>query len=165
MKFYSDVLDTMFDSVEDLQAAEQQVAETEAKKKKASEAKKAEAKKVEEAFKALNAAKRKYNTNVLDLKKKYNEDLTVIREKLNELRKVHENAVAAEAAERDEAEKAYDAALKEFIAKHPEGYHLTLTDSDNVVTLSGSTTESKDLIDQLFDPGSFWDDWMKIFRF
>lgn len=165
MKFYSEKLDKMFDSVEDLQAAEKQAAEIEAKKKKASEAKKAEAKKVEDAFKALNAAKRKYNTNVLDLKKKYNEDLAVLREKLNELRKVHENAVAAEAAERDEAEKVYKAALDEFIANHPEGYHMTLKDGDHVVTLSSSTTESKDLVDQLFDPRSFWEDWMRIFRF
>ena len=165
MRYYSEKLDTLFDSVEDLQAAEKQVAETEAEKKKASEVKKAEAKKVEEAFKALNAAKRKYNTNVLELKKKYNEDLTVLREKLNDLRKAHENAVAAEAAERDEAENAYKAALDEFIANHPSGYHMTLKDGDYVVTLSSSTTESKDLVDQLFDLRSFWDDWMRIFRF
>lgn len=164
MKFYSEKLDKMFDSVEDLQAAEKQAAETEAKKKKASETKKAEAKKVEDAFKALNAAKRKYNTNVLELKKKYNEDLTIIREKLNELRKVHENAVAAEAAERDDAAVAFDTALKEFTEKHGS-YHMTLKDGDHVVTLSSSTAESKDLVDQLFDPRSFWEDWMRIFRF
>lgn len=165
MKFYSEHLDQIFDTEKELKAAEKEAADKEVAKKKASEEKKAEAKKVEDAFKALNAAKRKYNTNVLDLKKKYNEDLTVIREKLNELRKVHENAVAAEAAERDEAEKVYKAALDEFIANHPEGYHMTLKDSDHVVTLSGSTTESKDLVDQLFDPRSFWEDWMRIFRF
>ena len=165
MKFYSELLDKMFETEMDLVAAEEVAKKEEAKKKKASETKKAEAKKVEDAFKALNAAKRKYNTNVLDLKKKYNEDLAVLREKLNELRKVHENAVAAEAAERDEAEKVYKAALDEFIANHPEGYHMTLKDGDHIVTLSSSTTESKDLVDQLFDPRSFWEDWMRIFRF
>lgn len=163
MKFYSDVLDTMFDSVEDLQAAEKQAAEAEAKKKKASETKKAEAKKVEEAFKALNAAKRKYNTNVLDLKKKYNEDLAVLREKLNELRKVHENAVAAEAAARDEAAVAFDTALKEFTDKHGS-YHMTLRDGDHVLTLSNQSSSKMEIIDPFADSMKFLEAMIDMFK-
>jgi len=165
MKFYSETLDMMFDSAEALQEAEQQAAEKEAKKKKASEIKKAEAKKVEDAFKNFNAAKQVYNTNVLNLKKQLNNDLNAIRETLSEVNKKHEEAIAAETKAKDDAEAAYQAALNEFIAKHPEGYHMTLKDGDHVVTISSSSNEYKELADQLFDPKSFWDEWMRIFRF
>ena len=165
MKFYSETLDKMFDSAEALQEAETQAAKKEAAKKKASEEKKAEAKKVEDAFKNLNAAKRTYNTNVLELKKQFNQELTDFREKLSEINKKHEDAMAAEAQLRDKAEAEYKAALDEFIAKHPEGYHMTLKDGDHVLTISSSSTEAKDLVDQLFNPKSFWDEWMKVFGF
>lgn len=165
MKFYSETLDMMFDSAEALQEAEKQAAEKEANKKKASEAKKAEAKKVEDAFKHFNAAKKIYNENVINLKKQFNSELNSIRENLNEVTKKHDAAVAAEAKAREEAEAAYKAALDEFIAKHPEGYHMTLKDGDHVVTISSSGNESSDLVDKLLDPKSFWDEWMRIFRF
>jgi hypothetical protein len=51
------------------------------------------------------------------------------------LRSSFDAVVVAENKKLDEAEKAYDVALKEFIAKHPEGYHMTLKDGDNVITL------------------------------
>lgn len=165
MKFYSETLDMMFDSADALQEAEKQAAEKEAKKKKASEIKKAEAKKVEDAFKNFNAAKKIYNENVIKLKKQYNENLNVISENLHNLKTKHEADVAAEAKLREDAEAAYKAVLDEFIKKHPEGYHMTLKDGDHVVTISSSSTESIDLADQLLDPKSFWDDWMRLFRF
>lgn len=164
MKFYSELLDKMFETEMDLVAAEEVAKKEEAKKKKASEAKKAEAKKVEDAFKNFNAAKKIYNENVINLKKQYNSELNSIRETLNDVTKKHDTAVAAEAKAREEAEAAYKAVLDEFIAKHPEGYHMTLKDGDHVVTISSSSNESRDLVDQLFDPKSFWDEWMRLFR-
>lgn len=165
MKFYSELLDKMFETEMDLVAAEEVAKKEEAKKKKASEAKKAEAQKVEDAFKKFNAAKKIYNENILNLKKQYNADLNVIRENLHNLKTKHEADVAAEAKLREDAEAAYKAALDEFIKKHPEGYHMTLKDGDHVITISSSTAESRDLVDQLFDPKFFWDEWMKLFRF
>ena len=165
MKFYSEKLDKMFDTQQELEAEELKAVRAEMKKKKEADAKKAEAQKVETAFKNFNAAKRTYNTNVLELKKQFNQELTEFREKLSEINKKHEDAMAAEAQLRDKAEAEYKAALDEFIAKHPEGYHMTLKDGDHVVTISSSSNESQDLIDQLFDPKSFWDEWLKIFRF
>lgn len=165
MKFYSELLDKMFETEMDLVAAEEVAKKEEAKKKKASEAKKAEAKKVEEAFKNFNAAKKIYNENVINLKKQYNEDLNVIRENLHNLKTKHDADIAAEAKLREDAEAAYKVVLDEFIKKHPEGYHMTLKDGDHVVTISSSGNESGDLVDQLFNPKSFWDEWMRIFRF
>lgn len=165
MKFYSEKLDKMFDTEKQLLEEEEAVFKAEQEVKAKSLEKKAEAKVVEAAFKKLNAAKRTYNTNVLELKKQFNQELTDFRAKLKEINKKHEEAMAAEAQLRDEAEAEYKAALDEFIAKHPEGYHMTLKDGDHVVTISGSSNESKDLVDQLFDPKSFWDEWMRIFRF
>ena len=165
MKFYSEKLDKMFDTEKELLTAEETAFKAEQEAKAKSLKKKAEAKVVEDAFKKLNAAKRTYNTNVLELKKQFNQELTEFREKLSAINKAHEEAMAAEAQIRDEAEAEYKAALDEFIAKHPEGYHMTLKDGDHVVTISGSSNESEDLVDQLFNPKSFWDEWMRIFRF
>ena len=165
MKFYSELLDKMFETEMDLVAAEEVAKKAEAKKKEASEAKKAEAQKVEAAFKNFNAAKKIYNENIINLKKQYNENLNVIRENLHNLKTKHDADIAAEAKLREDAEAAYKAVLDEFIKKHPEGYHMTLKDGDHVVTISSSSTEARDLVDQLFNPKSFWDEWMRLFRF
>jgi hypothetical protein len=60
---------------------------------------------------------------------------------------VHDKLAAAEAA--------YEAALKEFTEKYPEGYHLTLKDGDFETTISSKTSKSDvakavDLFDLLF---------------
>jgi vacuolar-type H+-ATPase subunit E/Vma4 len=156
MKYYSEKLDRMFETEADLVKEETKAAEAEAKKTKASKQKKEDATKVEIAFKARNAAKRTYNETVLALKKKYNEDL------LN-LKTAFETAVQAAAEALQNAETNYDTELKAFIKKHPEGYHMTLKDGDNVVTISN--TQDTDIINELLSPKSFWDEWMKIFRF
>ena len=129
MKSYSEKLDKLFDTEKDLKAAEKELAEKLAKQKEAALAKKAEALKVEEAFKARNAARRVYNDRIVEAKKVYN---TI----LEEAKKAFNDAVAAATKEKDVAEKNYDVALKEFTTKHPEGYHMTLKDGDNVVTIS-----------------------------
>ena len=129
MKYYSEKLDKLFDTEKELVAAEKELAEKLAKQKEAAVAKKADATKVEEAFKARNAARRTYNDRIVEAKKVYN---TI----LEEAKKSFNDTVAAATKEKDVAEKDYDAALKEFTTKHPEGYHMTLKDGDNVVTIS-----------------------------
>ena len=145
MRYYSEKLDKLFDSEKELIKEETAAEKAVAEKTKKAEARKAEAKVVEDAFKARNAARAEYNKNVAEAKKIYTESLQALRTTFDE-------AVAAETEKLDAAEKAYDVALKDFIAKHPEGYHLTLTDSDNVVTISNNTIHNSfDFFDKLFD--------------
>jgi phage-related protein len=148
MKFYSEVTKKLYDSQEDLAAAEKEVADKEQKKAEAAKAKKEEAKVVEDSFKARNAARIEYNTKVLAARKQYNESLANIT-------KAFENAVADATKIKDAAEQAFDNALKEFTKKH-ESYHMTLKDGDNVMTVSsqGETNTSAKMLDRhndLFD--------------
>lgn len=130
MKFYSDVTKKLYDTEDALIAAEKEVAAEEEKKVKEAKAKKADAKKVEEAFKVNNNAKREFNAKVLAARKMYNESLAAAK-------KAFDSAVADATNAKEAADVEYDKVLKEFIDKHPEGYHLTLKDGDNVVTYSG----------------------------
>jgi hypothetical protein len=129
MKYYSEKLNKLFDKEEDLKAAEKVVAEQEAAKLEAAKNKKAEAKVVEDAFKARNAARREYNEKVISLRKEYHDVVVAAKTKFEE-------GIAEAAKAKDESENAYSEALKEFTDKHPEGYHMTLKDGDNVITLS-----------------------------
>jgi phage-related protein len=129
MKFYSEVTKKLYESEEELKTAEKEVADEKAKKEEAALAKKADATKVEEAFKAVNDAKREYNSKVVAARKVYNEIVA-------NAKKAYEEAINDATKVKDTAEELYDKALKDFIEKHPEGYHLTLKDGDNVVTLS-----------------------------
>lgn len=131
--FYSKPLKQVFDSLEELRAAEaKHFNELKAKEAKAA-AKKAEAQKVENAFKALNQARKDYKEKLTQLTTEYSEELGRLK-KAFELGKkdIHEELAAAE--------DAYNVALKEFIAAHPEGYHVTLKDGDFETTISGSNT-------------------------
>ena len=129
MKFYSDVTKKLYESEKELIAAEKEAVAAEEKKAEAAKAKKADAVKVEDAFKANNNAKREYNAKVIAARKMYNEAIAAAK-------KAYDLAVADATNAKDAAEKNYDKILKEFTAKHPEGYHLTLKDGDNVVTIS-----------------------------
>lgn len=137
MKFYSEVTKKLYESEEELKAAEKTVADENAKKAEVAKAKKADALKVEEAFKANNTAKREYNAKVLAARKMYNEAVTAAK-------KAFDEAVTDANEAKDIAEKHYDKMLKEFTDKHPEGYHLTLKDGDNVVTISSNTNVLND---------------------
>lgn len=150
--FYSRVLNKPFDTLEELQAAEEKVLMEQEAKAKAVAERKADASKVEEAFKARNAARHSYNEEIVNAKKAYNTAVL-------EAKKAFEDAVTKASASKDAAEEKYSAALKEFTGKHPEGYHLTLKDGDNVTVLSnqGSTEsdskinkEYNDFIDYIF---------------
>ena len=56
------------------------------------------------------------------------------------------------------AQTKYSEALKEFTDKHPEGYHVTLKDGDNITTISRTNTcDSFMRFNKLFD--SFFDNW------
>ena len=152
MKFYSEKLDQLFDTEMDLVAAEEAAKNEELKKKEAALAKKNEAKAVEEAFKAHNQAKKEYNETVVARRKKYAEDLSA-------LRAAYEADIEAVAAKLDEAAKAYDTILNDFITKHPEGYHMTLKDGDNTFTLSSSVnTNSSEIFKNMFN-----DNWLDGF--
>lgn len=134
--YYSKVLQKPFDTLAELTAAEKAFIEAENAKKKATESKREDANKVEAAFKQLNAAKRAYNENVLAAKKQYLAEVGAAKEKLND-------RLAACDEELIVANTSYDEALKEFIKAHPEGYHVTLKDDDNVVTLSNQSVKDE----------------------
>ena len=130
--YYSRVLQKPFDSLTELKAAEEAYyAEQKAKEDKAAQ-KKADAKKVEDAFKALNAARKAFKEDLAQLTQEYADELNNIK-KAFELGKkdIHAKMAAAE--------DTYSKALKEFTDKY-DSYHLTLKDSDFETTISGSNT-------------------------
>jgi hypothetical protein len=129
MKFYSEITKKLYDSEKELADAEQAVTDAEIKKAEVAKAKNADAVKVEEAFKANNDARREYNAKVLAARKMYNDTVAAAK-------KAFDEAVTDATNAKDTAEKHYDKMLKEFTDKHPEGYHLTLKDGDNVFTIS-----------------------------
>ena len=128
--YYSKLLNKPFDSVAELREAEAAYyAEQKAKEEKVA-AKKADAQKVEDAFKALNAARKEYKEKLTQLTKDYSEELTNLRKAFEYGKKDIQDALAA-------AEDNYSKALKEFTDKHQQ-YHLTLKDGDFETTISGS---------------------------
>lgn len=134
--YYSRVLQKPFDSINELKEAEAAFyAEQKAKEDKATQ-KKADASKVEEAFKAMNQARKDYKENILKLTDLYQQDLKTLKENFENDRTRIQNTLA-------DAETQYSEALKAFTDKYPEGYHLTLKDGDFETTISGSTKTSE----------------------
>lgn len=131
--YYSRVLNRPFDSVAELREAEAKYyAEVKAKEDKAA-AKKADAIKVEEAFKALNRARKDYKEDLTQLTTEYSTAMADLKDAFELGKKdIHDKLAAAE--------DNYAKALKEFTAAHPEGYHVTLRDGDFETTISGSRT-------------------------
>jgi chromosome segregation ATPase len=133
--YYSKVLNAPFESLDALRAAEDEhYAKLKAKEDKAAE-KKADATAVEEVFKALNAARKTYKEDINELTKVYSQGLADLKEKFESSRKAIKETLA-------KAEDDYAKALKAFIDKYPEGYHLTLKDGDFETTISGQTSGS-----------------------
>jgi uncharacterized protein YdiU (UPF0061 family) len=148
--YYSKVLKQPFESVEELREAEAvYYAEQRAKEDKAA-AKKAEAKKVEDAFKALNQARKDYKENLIKLTDLYQDGM----KKLKDAFEADQSRVKAALAD---AEANYSKSLKEFTEKYPEGYHLTLKDGDFETTISSQTTsaEVSKEAEKLFDLMSY----------
>lgn len=126
--YYSKVLKEPFDSVEELKVAEEAYyAKLKAKEDKANK-KKADAKKVEDAFKALNVARKVYKDELTMLTRDYSESLTRLKTALESERNKIKATLAA-------AEENYSKALKAFTEQYPEGYHLTLKDGDFETTI------------------------------
>jgi chromosome segregation ATPase len=133
--YYSKVLKKPFDSIKELKEAEEAYyAELKAKENKAA-TKKADAQKVEEAFKALNAARREYKENLTALTEKYTKDLRTLKSAFESDKKAVHDMLA-------KYEEAYSTALKAFTEKYPEGYHLTLKDGDFETTISSTSTSN-----------------------
>lgn len=130
--YYSRLLKQPFDSVEELLEAEAAYyAEIKAKEDRIA-AKKADAQKVEDAFKALNQARKTYKEDLTQLTAEYSKALT-------DIKKAFETGKSDIHSKLAVAEDNYQKALKEFTDKHREGYHLTLKDGDFETTISGST--------------------------
>ena len=131
--YYSKLLKEPFDSLNELTMAEEAYYAKQKAKEDAAAQKKADALKVEDAFKALNAARKTYKENLTQLTKEYAESLDNLK-KAFELGKkdIHDKLA--------EAEEVYQAALKEFDTAYPEGYHVTLHDGDFETTLSKQTS-------------------------
>lgn len=126
--YYSKLLKQPFDSVAELRDAEAAYyTEQKAKADKAA-AKKADAQKVEDAFKALNAARKTYKEDLTQLTKEYSAELTKLKNALELGKKDIQDQLAA-------AEAAYDKALKEFTSKYDQ-YHMCLKDGDFETTIS-----------------------------
>lgn len=154
MKFYSEKLKKLFDTEKELVAAEKVVDEENQKKKLASEQKKEEASKVEDAFKARNAARREYNTKLVEARKIYNDAIIAAKRTFNE-------TLTSATEAKDKAEEAYNVALKEFTAKY-ESYHMTLKDGDNVVTISNASDKNFEAMGKEFN--SFLDSLLNIWK-
>lgn len=155
MKFYSEKLNKLFETEKELVAAEKELADKEAKKAELAKSKKADANKVEEAFKARNAARREYNSKVMDARKAYNTALV-------EAKKAFDAAINDATAAKDKAEEVYNSALKEFTDKH-QTYHMTLKDGDNVMTISNQSDKGYESIGKEYN--NLIDTLVKFFNF
>jgi hypothetical protein len=147
--YYSNVLQKPFASLSELKAAEAKYFEAQRAKEDKAATKKADAKKVEDAFIALNAARKEYKTALADAAEAYSKKLVALKETFDKERDEIKTALAT-------AEKNYSDTLKAFTEKYPEGYHLTLKDGDFETTIHSSknavTDSAKvfDIFDMLF---------------
>lgn len=133
--YYSRVLNEPFTTVEELKEAEEAYyAKLKAKEDKAAQ-KKADATAVEEAYKALNEARKNYKDALAKLTTEYSEALVNLKKTYEAGREDIKTALA-------NAEEAYSKALKAFADKYPEGYHITLKDGDFETTISGQSKTS-----------------------
>lgn len=134
--YYSRLLNKPFDTLSELEKAEHAYqAEQRAKEDKAAQ-KKADAKKVEDAFKTLNAERKKFKEDLTALTEWYSKELGKLKKDFEDARDSIQGILAA-------TEENYSKALKEFTEKYPEGYHLTLKDGDFETTISGKTNVNK----------------------
>lgn len=132
--FYSKLLKEPFDSIDELKEAEEAYYAKQKAKEDAAAQKKADAQKVDDAFKALNAARKVYKENLTELTKEYAESLEELKKAFELGKQDIHNKLA-------EAEEAYQAALKEFTDRY-DSYHLSLKDGDFETTISKQTTEN-----------------------
>lgn len=154
MKYYSELTKQLYETEEAAKKAERDLEATKAKNAELAKAKKQEATKVEDAFKARNAARREYNTKLVEARKIYNDAIIAAKKAFNETLTTATDA-------KDKAEEAYNTALKEFTAKY-ESYHMTLKDGDNVVTISNASDKNFEAMGKEFN--SFLDSLLNIWK-
>lgn len=130
--YYSKILKEPFDTKEALKEAEEAYFEKQKAKEAAVAQKKADAQKVEDAFKALNAARKEYKEKLTQLTAEYAESLDNLKKAYELGKKDITNMLA-------EAEADFSAAHKEFTDKY-ENYHMTLKDGDFETTFSKQTS-------------------------
>lgn len=146
--YYSKILNKPFDSLDELKEAEEAYKKAEEEKQAKALARKEDASKVEEAFKNLNSIKQSYNEErakivsdyysaLQSIKKDYNDKLDNIAQKI------------------DEAEESYNKALRDFNEAHPEGFHLTIKDGNNLVSVTRDVNTIDDFTQ--FNFGELWD--------
>lgn len=128
--YYSKVLKEAFNTVTDLKKAEEAYyAKLKVKEDKAAQ-KKADAMKVEEAFKALNAARKDYKEDLATLATEYHEALKKLKDTFEFGKKdVHAKLAAAE--------ESFNAELKKFADTYGQ-YHFSLKGDDFETTVSGN---------------------------
>lgn len=132
--YYSKLLNKPFDSVKELREAEATYYAEQKAKADAATQKKADAKKVEDAFKAMNAARKEYKEKLTQLTVEYSEAMSDLKKAFDLGKKDINDDLAA-------AEDAYSKALKEFTTKY-DTYHLSLKDGDFETTVSGSHSDN-----------------------
>lgn len=133
--YYSKVLKKVFESIDELKCAEaKHFEELKAKEDKAA-ARKADAAKVEEAFKAMNAARRTYKEELAQITSEYSKAMA-------DIKKAFEVGKADIQSKLANAEEVYANALKYFTDKYDQ-YHLTLKDGDFETTVSNQSTITK----------------------
>lgn len=126
--YYSKLLQKPFDSIDELKEAESaQRAKLKEKEEKAA-IKKAEALVVENAFKAMNAARKAYKEEIDQVTEDY-------RTNLERLRTAYKDTCVQARNKMTKAEESYYKALKSFTSKYPEGFHMTLKDGDCETTI------------------------------
>lgn len=138
--YYSKVLKEPFETIGELKEAEEAYYAKLKAKEDAAAQKKSDALKVEDAFKALNAARKSYKEELTAVTHEYSEHLAALKKNFEDAKKEVQDTLVA-------AEEAYSTALKYFTDKYPEGYHLTLKDGDFETTISSNATNSKSNID------------------
>lgn len=141
--YYSTVLKEPFETVEALAEAEEAYYAKQKAKEDAATQKKADAQKVEDAFKALNAARKSYKEDIATLTKEY-------AESMDKLKKAYELGTKDIKSKLATAEETYSEALKEFTAKYDQ-YHMTLKDGDFETTISSTIERNSKVADDILD--------------
>ena len=153
--YYSKVLKEPFNTVAELKKAEAEYYAALKLKEDKAAAKKADAKKVEEAFKALNSARKSYKETLAAVTHEYSENLEALKKSFEEAKLSIQKSLAS-------AEEKYAAELKAFTEKYPEGYHLTLKDGDFETTIDSKAGTVTDPKTRLFTFDDFFNAFFKF---
>lgn len=140
MKYYSEVLDKVFETEKELKAAEKEKAEEEKRKADAKALVKKESDIVNAAFVARNTARKAYNDKV-------SESYKIYLEKVKAAREEYENSIKEVVEAKNKAEAEFDTKYREFDKNHPEGYRLCLKDGDDVLTVNQEKRYNADFFD------------------